>query len=198
MTDANSPVLLAPPEPTPKIKKSLEHLESTPEPNVGLLSRREPNMANCDTKDRRDVSTSSKRNSTALSRKPSPTNHAADSGSATESEDDPSIQPSKPTPESGAAGADQQPDVRMRSATPSREASSRPGGSRSRRPSNAPPSDTDSSPVRPIKKSKPRVPSSDEDSEEERKKLAAQIRRGTASASALGLRQPIKRGGRLF
>lgn len=89
-------------------------------------------------------------------------------------------------------GADQRSDVRMRSPTPSRVA----GGARSRSIAKAPPSDTDSSPVRPVKKSKPRAPSSDEDSEEERKKLAAQIRSGAASAP--GLRQPIKRGGKRF
>ena len=148
-------------------------------------------------KDRHDTSASSKRNSVAPSRKPSSIKHAADSGSATEPEDDTSTLLSKQPPASGAGGTNRQSDIRMQSPTPSREeASPRPGGVRSRSVTKAPPSDTDSSPVRPIKKSKPRAPSSDEDSEEERKKFAAQIRRGGASAP--GLRQPIKRGGKRF
>lgn len=48
-TDVKSPVLLPLPEPTPEFKKSPEHLKSTrtltPEPNVGLLSRREAHVA---------------------------------------------------------------------------------------------------------------------------------------------------------
>ncbi|KAN0093208.1 hypothetical protein V8E55_003992 [Tylopilus felleus] len=178
-TEMESPVLLAPRGPTPKIQKTPECLMTT----HTVIS--EPN-------DRR---ASSKGESIAPSRRPSPINHAADSGSATEPEDDAPILPSKPTPGSGAVGADQHPDKRMRSPTPSREeVPPRSVGARSRSIPKGP--DTDSSPVRPIKKSKPRAPSSDEDSEEERKKLAAQIRRGTASAP--GLRQPIKRGGKRF
>ncbi|KAH0832939.1 hypothetical protein J3R83DRAFT_11908 [Lanmaoa asiatica] len=161
-TDAHSPVLLLPPESTPKIKKSPKRLKGTHTPTP-------------ERNDRRDVSTSSKRDSVALSRRSSPINHAADSGSATEPEDDPLVQPSRPTP---GSGADQQPDIRMRSPTPSREALLHTGATRSRSVTKAPPSDTDPSPVRPIKKSKLRVASSDEDSEEERKKLAAQIKRG--------------------
>ncbi|KAF8557427.1 hypothetical protein OG21DRAFT_1482297 [Imleria badia] len=179
LTEVDAPLLLPPRELTPKIPKSPARLQSprtfTPEPN--------------------DRPSSSKWDSVAPSRKPSPIKHAADSGSATEPEDDTSIQLPKPAPASGAEGADRQPDIRMRSPTPSRD-SPRPGGARSRSVTKAPPSDTDSSPVRPIKKSKPRAPSSDEDSEEERKKLAAQIRRGGTSAP--GLRQPIKRGGKRF
>ncbi|KAG6374491.1 hypothetical protein JVT61DRAFT_4534 [Boletus reticuloceps] len=171
-TEVDSPVLLPPPEPTPKIKKP-ELLKTTrtltPEPN---------------------------RESGAIPRRPSPINHSDDSGSATEPEDDTSIHPPRPGPGSGATGADQRLDIRMRSPTPSREdASPRARGARNRS-TKALPSDTDSSPVRPIKKSKPRAPSSDEDSEAERKKLADQIKRGTASAP--GLRQPIKRGGKRF
>ncbi|KAF8127023.1 hypothetical protein EV363DRAFT_1401456 [Boletus edulis] len=169
-------------EPTPKIKKP-ELLKTThtltPEPN-----------------DRCEASVSSNRESVAFPRRPSPINHSADSGSATEPEDDASIHLPRPGSGSGATGADQRLDIPMRSPTPSREdASPRARGARNRS-TKALPSDTDSSPVRPIKKSKPRAPSSDEDSEAERKKSADQIRRGTASAP--GLRQPIKRGGKRF
>ncbi|KIK12972.1 hypothetical protein PISMIDRAFT_31213 [Pisolithus microcarpus 441] len=71
-----------------------------------------------------------------------------------------------------------------------------PSGARSRTATKLPlSSDTDSSPLRPAKKSRP-SPASDEDSEEERKKLAAQIKSGAASIR--GTRQPLRRGGRRF
>ncbi|KAI9568257.1 hypothetical protein HD554DRAFT_2205149 [Boletus coccyginus] len=169
-TEVDSPVLLPPPEPMPKIKMPPERLNKTlraptPEPNVV------PRIA---------VIPQPAQRRTALHCHGRP-------------EDSPLIHPPKPTL---GSSADQEPDIRMRSPTPSREASPRPGGARNRSVTKAPPSDTDSSPVRPIKKSKPRAPSSDEDGEEERKKLVAQIRRGGGSAP--GLRQPIKRGGKRF
>ncbi|KAG9314883.1 hypothetical protein JVU11DRAFT_3985 [Chiua virens] len=153
-TDANTPVLLPPSGPMPKITSSSKHLKTTrtftPEPNP--------------------VRKGSAFHSHA---RPSPIKNTAGSGSATEPEDGPVIQSSGPTP---VSQADQQPDTRMRSPTPPKQSSPRPGSTRSRNATKAAPSDTDSSPVRPIKKSKPRVPSSDEDSEGERRKPATALR----------------------
>lgn len=56
--------------------------------------------------------------------------------------------------------------------------------------------DTDSSPLRPAKKVKRSPSSGSEVSEEERKKLAAQIRSGVAPQQTR--RQPIKKGGMKF
>ena len=187
-TEASIPVLL-PPEPTQKLKMSPEHYNTTrsltPEADVGLLSRWDSQHALLNVKDRRHISVTSEREPTVPSQPLTQINKAADSGSATEPEDD--LQSSNPGP---GPDAGQQLDIRMRSPTPSRGVR----GNRSRGVTKLP-SDTDSSPVRPIKKSKPCVVSSDEDSEEERKKRAAQIRNGT---SGPGLRQPIKRGGKRF
>ncbi|KAF9236742.1 hypothetical protein BU15DRAFT_89028 [Melanogaster broomeanus] len=157
-TVADDPGLHALQEPTPKIERSPEHPKSTHTPTP------EPN-------NRGAAPGGSTR---GLSR---------DSGSATDTDEEgPSMLP----PEAAAAGsrADQQPDMHMLSPTPSAKPSPVPGAARSRSITKAPLSDTDSSPVRPVKKAKARVPSSDEDSEEERKRLAAQIKSGAAPMRA--------------
>lgn len=134
-----------------------------------------------------------------LSRGPSPIIQAADSDSATESDEaKPSIVTGMVLIQgSSSAGASQQAeDTHMRSPTSLEKPSPAPSGARSRSATKAPQSETDSSPVRPVKKAKPRASSSDDDSEEERKRLAAQIKSGTAPKR--GTRQPLKRGGKRF
>ncbi|KIJ12817.1 hypothetical protein PAXINDRAFT_171003 [Paxillus involutus ATCC 200175] len=178
-TTSDDPVLQAPQEPTPKIIKAPERLKST------RTSTPEPN-------NNRDAPGRSKSGSVALSRGPSPVVQAADSGSATESDDGgPSTHPLKAV--AARSSADQQVDTHMLSPTPSRNALPAP---RSLSVTKAPPLDTYSSPARPIKRPKARAPSTDDDSEQERKKLAAQIKSGTAPMR--GTRQPIKRGGKRF
>ncbi|KIK95437.1 hypothetical protein PAXRUDRAFT_827028 [Paxillus rubicundulus Ve08.2h10] len=181
MTTSDDLGLRAPQEPTPKIIKPPEHLKSTsastPEPNNNY-----------------DAPGHSKSGSVALSGGLSPVTQAGDSGSATESDDDgSSTHPLKAA--AAKSSADQQVDIRMGSPTLSRNSFPTPRG-RSQSVTKAPPSDTDSSPARPIKRPKARVPSTADDSEEERKKLVAQIRSG--SAPMRGTRQPIKRGGKRF
>ncbi|KAF9223867.1 hypothetical protein BS17DRAFT_802339 [Gyrodon lividus] len=181
-TEADDPCLHAPQELASKINTSPERLKSTRTSTPG------PNNHRC-------VPGCSKNRSVALSWGPSPVMQAADPGSATESDmEGPSTHPAK----AAAAGssADQQADTHMRSPTPSRKASPVSGGARSRSLTKTAPSDTDSSPVRPVKKPKARALSTDDDSEEERKKLAAQIKKGTAPMR--WTRQPIKRGGKRF
>ncbi|KAI5982267.1 hypothetical protein EDD15DRAFT_2325177 [Pisolithus albus] len=123
----------------------------------------------------------------------SPITADVDMGSATESESDrhPSTLGSRQSRDKSPVATSQH------SLTiPSKAPSPVPSGAQSRTATKLPlSSDTDSSPHRPAKKSRP-SPASDEDSEEERKKLAAQIKSGAASIR--GTRQPLRRGGRRF
>ncbi|KAI6155021.1 hypothetical protein BKA82DRAFT_306865 [Pisolithus tinctorius] len=129
----------------------------------------------------------------------SPITADVDMGSATESESD-----SHPHASMSRESANKRPVTESQHGTtaakfpvPSKAPSPAPSGPQSRNAIKPPPvsSDTDSSPIRPAKKSRP-SPASDEDSEEERKKLAAQIKSGATSVR--GTRQPLRRGGRKF
>ncbi|KAI6003419.1 hypothetical protein EDC04DRAFT_2971294 [Pisolithus marmoratus] len=130
------------------------------------------------------------------SRVQSPITADVNMDSATESESDSHPRaPASHEPEGKAPVTASEHGAAM-SPVPSKAPSPAPSRAQSRTATKPPlSSDTDSSPIRPAKKWRP-SPASDEDSEEERKKLAAQIKSGAASIR--GTRQPLRRGGRRF
>ncbi|KAI6042979.1 hypothetical protein EDC04DRAFT_2563379, partial [Pisolithus marmoratus] len=163
--------------------------EATPHPQL-----REPTLklsAQAEEPSRRNLKSEAK-----TSRVQSPITADVNMDSATESESESHPRaPASHEPEGKVPVTASEHGATM-SPVPSKAPSSAPSGAQSRTAAKPPlSSDTDSSPIRPVKKPRP-SPASDEDSEEERKKLAAQIKSGAASIR--GTRQPLRRGGRRF
>ncbi|KAI6108223.1 hypothetical protein F5141DRAFT_1121658 [Pisolithus sp. B1] len=183
ITIANEVTPLQPREPTPKLSAQIEPSRST----GGYI-----------TSNTADTTGDLKSEAKSL-RRQSPITADVDMGSATESESD-SHRPTlsnrelrdKPPMATGQHSV-----TAAVSPVPSKAPSPVPSETQSRtatKPHLS--SDTDSSPIRPVKKKLRLSPASDEDSEEERKKLAAQIKSGATSIR--GTRQPLRRGGRRF
>ncbi|KAI6169132.1 hypothetical protein EDD17DRAFT_464473 [Pisolithus thermaeus] len=183
ITIANEATPPQPREPTPKLSAQIEPSRST----GGYV-----------TSNTADTTGDLKSEAKSL-RRQSPITADVDIGSATESESEghrPTLG-NREFRDRPPTATGQHSVTAAASPVPSKAPSPTPSGAQSRTATRLPlSSDTDSSPIRPAKKKLRPSPTSDEDSEEERKKLAAQIRSGAASIR--GTRQPLRRAGRRF